>query len=78
MRPAIERLGKIYSVAGEGASGYLRGLKCAMSVAGICSDDLTVPFRTVNDRDRAAIGSIVESLDLKKSNLSSAGVGAGT
>ena len=78
LQPIIERLGKIYSVAGEGASGYLRGLKCAMSVAGICSDDLTVPFRTVNDRDRAAIGSIVESLDLKKSNLSSAGVGAGT
>src|SRR5437773_4539921 len=37
-------LGHIYRVAG-GGSPYLRGLKCALALAGICDDALTEPFQ---------------------------------
>jgi dihydrodipicolinate synthase/N-acetylneuraminate lyase len=70
LQPVIERLGRIYSVAGEGPSGYLRGLKCAMSVAGICSPELTAPFRTANEHERTSIEGLVNSLDLESSQKS--------
>jgi hypothetical protein len=64
LQSTIETLSAVYRVAGSGSSGYLRGLKCAMSVAGICSDDLAAPFRSVEKSDRAKIEAIVKSLKM--------------
>ncbi|WP_298649429.1 dihydrodipicolinate synthase family protein [uncultured Proteiniphilum sp.] len=37
------------------ASSYLKGLKCALSVAGICNDFLAMPFTHFNEEDRKEI-----------------------
>ncbi len=64
LQAEVVRLGSLYNIAGEGASGYLRGLKCALSVAGICSDQLAAPFRPVAEPDRLQIANIVNKLNL--------------
>ncbi len=70
-RAAIDRLqaeavslSRIYNVVGDGAAGYLRGLKCALSITGICSDTLAAPLRPASEFDRKKIAELVGSLDL--------------
>ena len=58
----VVELGRIYSLAGEGPSGYLRGLKCAMSLAGICSDQIASPFHTVEEPEREQIANLVRTV----------------
>jgi len=55
--------GKIYTVGAH--SSYLRGLKCALSCMGICSDALAEPFRPFSGEDRKKIAQRVEELGLK-------------
>jgi len=57
--------GKIYKVGPY--SCYLRGLKCAMSCMGICSDALSEPFRPFGKEDHATIQQYVDELGLKAS-----------
>ena len=64
LQAEVEALGHLYGIAGDGPSGYLRGLKCAMAVAGICSDILAPPFRVAGDFDRSRIATLVSSLNL--------------
>lgn len=64
LQAEVDALSRLYGIAGEGPSGYLRGLKCAMAVAGICSDTVAPPFKFVNDADRSRIASLVGSLNL--------------
>lgn len=40
---------------GKYGSSYLKGLKCALSVAGICGDHLAMPFSSFGQEVRAAI-----------------------
>lgn len=55
---------KIYSVGAH--SSYLRGLKCALSCMGICSDALAQPFRPFGPEERKIIAKNVEQLGLKQ------------
>jgi len=52
--------GKIYKV-----SSYLRGLKCALSCIGLCSDALAEPFSPVDADGRKQIQKYVEELGMK-------------
>lgn len=49
---------------GNEASGYLRGLKCALSIAGICHDFLAMPFRQFQEEYRSRIKK--EMTEIKK------------
>ncbi len=49
---------RIYSV-GKYGSSYLKGVKCALSVLGICSDELAYPYRKFREEER---NKIVEAL----------------
>jgi len=62
LQAVVMALGNLYGIAGEGPSGYLRGLKCALSVSGICSDQLAPPFRTATESDRSKIAELLASL----------------
>ncbi|QDU81966.1 putative 2-keto-3-deoxy-galactonate aldolase YagE [Polystyrenella longa] len=53
----------IYTV-GKHGSTYLKGLKCALSCAGICSDMLAEPFTNFKDAERAQVNSALEKLGL--------------
>ena len=45
---------RIYTV-GKYGSSYLKGVKCSLSVLGICSDDLAYPYRKFRSEERKMI-----------------------
>jgi 4-hydroxy-tetrahydrodipicolinate synthase len=53
----------IYCVGHYGSS-YLKGLKCALSVKGICSDFMAEPFRRFNKPERKKIEEALTLLEL--------------
>lgn len=65
LQAELNQLGAIYNVAGEGPSGYLRGLKSALEAAGICSGFAAPPFRKIEDADRTKVAALVNKLGLK-------------
>lgn len=52
----------IYSVGNYGSS-YLKGLKCALSVRGICSDFMAEPFHRFNQSERNKIEEALTVLE---------------
>ena len=60
----MEISSKIYCVGAY--SSYLRGLKCALSCMGICSDALAEPFQPFGAEERQQIARYVEELGMKK------------
>jgi 4-hydroxy-tetrahydrodipicolinate synthase len=47
---------------GYAGSSYLRGVKCAMSLLGLCEDTLAEPFEPFGEKDRAHIAAGLKSL----------------
>lgn len=54
----------IYSIGSFGSS-YLKGLKCALSVLGICSDFMAEPFHRFNEPERKKIEEAITTLHLQ-------------
>ena len=54
---------RLYSV-GDPPSGYLTGLKCAMSCLGLCRDRLAEPLHALSDDRRAMIAQHLQDLGL--------------
>jgi len=71
--PAVESLHKkviqisttIYKV-GKYGSSYLKGLKCALSCMGICSDFLAEPFHRFRRAERDVIQRYVNELKISE------------
>ncbi|MEZ6044788.1 MAG: dihydrodipicolinate synthase family protein [Planctomycetaceae bacterium] len=59
----------IYTV-GKHGSTYLKGLKCALSCAGICNDALAEPFTNFKSAERAQVQAALEKLGLLKNKAS--------
>jgi dihydrodipicolinate synthase/N-acetylneuraminate lyase len=59
----VRLLGQIYKQADE-FMAVIRGLKCALSLAGLCNDRLAEPIEPCDDAARARIAAIVEQLGL--------------
>ena len=55
----------IYKV-GHHSSSYLKGLKCALSVMGICSDFMAEPFRRFKEPERMKIRQLLEDLNYRE------------
>ena len=53
----------IYS-QGKYGSSFLKGVKCALSVMGICSDTLALPFAKFDEENRIKISDAIAKLDL--------------
>jgi dihydrodipicolinate synthase/N-acetylneuraminate lyase len=53
----------IYTV-GKFGSSYLKGLKCALSIMGLCSDYLAEPFHRFRKEEHDKIRTNLEALDL--------------
>ena len=51
----------IYTV-GKYGSSYLKGVKCSLSLIGICDDYLSYPYRKFRPEERAKIKSALENL----------------
>lgn len=58
---ALAQLGRIYTV-GPHASAVVQGMKCALSVMGICSDRMALPFSPLNSTGRRQIKAALRGL----------------
>ncbi len=59
---------EIYS-EGRFWSSYLKGLKCALSIKGICSDFLAEPFHRFRETERLAIAEALKRVDKEVASL---------
>jgi len=53
----------LYNVGCYGSS-YLKGVKCALSVLGICNDFVAMPFKKFDDEHRKKIQKTIEELNI--------------
>jgi 4-hydroxy-tetrahydrodipicolinate synthase len=54
LQAKVLKLGRIYSI-GQHASATIKGLKCALSLAGICDDFLAEPFHRFRAEERERV-----------------------
>lgn len=59
----IEICDLVYSHGPEGSS-YLRGLKCALGLAGVCADAMAEPYSPLGGAERDAIGQALIEIGL--------------
>ncbi len=57
----------IYTVGRYGSS-YLKGVKCAVSLMGICDDHMSFPYRKFRDTERARVRQALEGLGVSLQN----------
>jgi 4-hydroxy-tetrahydrodipicolinate synthase len=57
------QLGRIYSI-GKHASAVIKGIKCALSLMGICSDAMAPPFAAFKSPERERVRLVLEDLGL--------------
>lgn len=61
LRERVNQLGRIYEVGGDFLS-VARGIKCALSIRGICSDVMAEPAMAYEDEQRLLIKRFVDDL----------------
>ncbi len=61
LRERVIQLGRIYEVGGDFLS-VARGIKCALSIRGICSDVMAEPATAYEDEQRLLIARFVDEL----------------
>ena len=55
----------LYTVGNSPAS-YLQGVKCALSVMGICNDTLALPYTSFGDQEKEKIRKSLEQLNVEE------------
>ncbi|MCX7723101.1 MAG: dihydrodipicolinate synthase family protein [Verrucomicrobiae bacterium] len=63
LRSRMRQLGRIYKV-GQNASGPVKGIKCALSLLGICDDHMAEPLSRLGPEAREQVRLVLESLGL--------------
>jgi len=58
----VRKLGRIYEV-GQHASAIIKGLKCALSLLGICDDFLAEPFHRFRSTERERVRTLLDELN---------------
>ncbi|HYK92308.1 MAG TPA: dihydrodipicolinate synthase family protein, partial [Acidobacteriota bacterium] len=66
LQDRIQRLAERVYQVGEDQPSYLKGLKCALSLLGLCSDVMSEPFTRFGESERKAIGAHLRDLGLLK------------
>ncbi|MEO6035391.1 MAG: dihydrodipicolinate synthase family protein [Verrucomicrobiota bacterium] len=64
LQTTLLQLGKIFSV-GRHASAVIKGMKCACSLLGLCSDEMAEPFARFNPPEREKVQAILASLNIQ-------------
>ena len=59
----VVRMGDLYRTARH-ASATIRGIKCGLSLLGICGDLMAEPFQTLTSEERRSAAQIVEEISL--------------
>ena len=63
LQARVERLGQIYRV-GQYASSVIKGLKCALSLLGICDDFMAEPFHRFREAERQQVRQLLAEMKL--------------
>jgi dihydrodipicolinate synthase/N-acetylneuraminate lyase len=63
LQAQVLQLGEIYGV-GQHASAIIKGLKCALSLRGLCDDFMAEPFHRFRAPERAKVRALLEKLQL--------------
>jgi 2-dehydro-3-deoxy-D-pentonate aldolase len=63
LQTQVLELGRVYQV-GQHASAIIKGLKCALSLLGICDDFMAEPFRRFRPDNREQVSVILQELHL--------------
>jgi 4-hydroxy-tetrahydrodipicolinate synthase len=70
LQQRLLRLGKIYEV-GRHTSSVIKGMKCALSLLGICDDFMAEPLSRFHEPEREQVRAILDSLGLPVSGSTS-------
>jgi 4-hydroxy-tetrahydrodipicolinate synthase len=62
LKEEVQKLGRIYTV-GHHASSIIKGLKCALSLLGICDDFLAEPFHRFHSPERDRVRELLDDLN---------------
>lgn len=63
LQQRLRRLGEIYAV-GRHASTVIKGMKCALSLMGLCSDEMAAPFSRFGPQERERVRAVLAELNL--------------
>jgi dihydrodipicolinate synthase/N-acetylneuraminate lyase len=63
LQAELLKLGKIYAIGQHGAA-VIKGMKCALSLLGICDDFMAEPFSRLPPSDREKVGEVLQELKL--------------
>jgi dihydrodipicolinate synthase/N-acetylneuraminate lyase len=63
LQQRILKLGQIYSI-GQHASSVIKGIKCSLSLMGLCSGVMADPLTQFNPPERARVRGVLEQLDM--------------
>jgi 2-dehydro-3-deoxy-D-pentonate aldolase len=63
LQAELETLGEIYSV-GSGSTAFIKGMKCACSLLGICDDAMTDALAPLSTAERARVRSTLQRIGL--------------
>ena len=64
LQTRLLKLGGVYQV-GQHASAVIKGMKCALSLLGICDDFMAEPFHRFRAPERQRVRAVLEELGLK-------------
>lgn len=64
LQTRLFELRRLYS-CGSYASTFIKGVKCALNLKGICSDFMAEPFRSFREPERRKVRAILEQLDTR-------------
>ncbi|MFO0928155.1 MAG: dihydrodipicolinate synthase family protein [Gemmataceae bacterium] len=67
----------LYHVGGSTTSAYLRGMKAALSVLGLCGPTLAAPLQPFGPAEMERVRAAIDDLDLAADYATTAGAGAG-
>jgi len=65
LQALVERLGRLYRI-GRYSSAIIKGLKCALSLLGICDDFMAEPFHRFREPERRQVRELLIELNLLK------------
>jgi len=63
LQQEVLQLGEIYTI-GRHTSAVIKGMKCACSLLGLCSDRMAEPFERFHEAERARVQAVLASLGL--------------
>ena len=65
LQKTITAFGEIYTV-GRYSSRFIKAMKCAASIIGLCDDFMAEPFNRFYPEDREKVRTILETLDIER------------